>query len=104
MKKGERKGSVTLDRSMASFGEAPPGDLKAGEKIFKTKCAQCHTVEKGAGHKQGWSNYTLVMPFLFDAVVIYCSSYVAERLVDQALFSPFFFVDLSFDVVMMCSL
>ncbi|CAI9101521.1 OLC1v1038861C1 [Oldenlandia corymbosa var. corymbosa] len=38
---------------MASFAEAPPGDSKAGEKIFKTKCAQCHTVEKGAGHKQG---------------------------------------------------
>ncbi|KAG6472198.1 hypothetical protein ZIOFF_069655 [Zingiber officinale] len=53
VEKGKRKGSVNLDRSMASFGEAPPGDLKAGEKIFKTKCAQCHTVEKGAGHKQG---------------------------------------------------
>ncbi|XVE67504.1 hypothetical protein DITRI_Ditri08aG0166300 [Diplodiscus trichospermus] len=38
---------------MASFEQAPPGDAKAGEKIFKTKCAQCHTVEKGAGHKQG---------------------------------------------------
>ncbi|CAL9129061.1 unnamed protein product [Musa acuminata var. zebrina] len=40
-------------RSMASFAEAPPGDPKAGEKIFKTKCAQCHTVDQGAGHKQG---------------------------------------------------
>ena len=38
---------------MASFSEAPPGDAKVGEKIFRTKCAQCHTVEKGAGHKQG---------------------------------------------------
>ncbi|CAN6350972.1 unnamed protein product, partial [Urochloa humidicola] len=39
--------------AMASFSEAPPGNPKAGEKIFKTKCAQCHTVDKGAGHKQG---------------------------------------------------
>ncbi|KAJ0513923.1 putative cytochrome c, class IA/ IB, cytochrome c-like domain superfamily [Helianthus annuus] len=38
---------------MASFEEAPAGDAKAGEKIFRTKCAQCHTVDKGAGHKQG---------------------------------------------------
>ncbi|KAL6560672.1 Cytochrome c proximal, isoform B [Orobanche gracilis] len=38
---------------MASFDEAPPGNPAAGEKIFKMKCAQCHTVDKGAGHKQG---------------------------------------------------
>ena len=48
---------VTDDRSaMASkenWAEAPKGNDKAGEKIFKTKCAQCHAVEKAAGHKQG---------------------------------------------------
>lgn len=29
------------------------GDAVKGAKIFKTKCAQCHVVEKGAPHKQG---------------------------------------------------
>lgn len=38
---------------MATFAEAPKGNEKAGEKIFKTKCAQCHVVDKAAGHKQG---------------------------------------------------
>ncbi|WOL12685.1 cytochrome c-like [Canna indica] len=38
---------------MASFDEAPPGDPRAGEKIFRAKCAHCHTVEKGAAHKHG---------------------------------------------------
>ncbi len=38
--------------AMASFGEAPSGEKAKGEKIFKTKCAQCHVPEKGGGHKQ----------------------------------------------------
>ncbi|CAD6334855.1 unnamed protein product [Miscanthus lutarioriparius] len=50
---------------MASFSEAPPRNPKAGEKIFKTKYAQCHTVEKGVGHKQGrngWRNWSICHP------------------------------------------
>mmetsp|Transcript_27297 Transcript_27297/g.38613 ORF Transcript_27297/g.38613 Transcript_27297/m.38613 type:complete len:119 (-) Transcript_27297:375-731(-) len=31
----------------------PKGDAAKGAKTFKTKCAQCHTVDAGAGHKQG---------------------------------------------------
>jgi len=31
----------------------PAGDAAKGKKLFSTKCATCHTVEKGGGHKQG---------------------------------------------------
>merc|ERR1719291_1138264 len=31
----------------------PEGDKKKGAKLFKSKCAQCHTIEKGGNAKQG---------------------------------------------------
>ncbi|WBW74919.1 cytochrome c [Schizosaccharomyces osmophilus] len=30
-----------------------PGDEKKGASLFKTRCAQCHTVDKGGAHKVG---------------------------------------------------
>ncbi|SIO73777.1 cytochrome c [Babesia microti strain RI] len=30
-----------------------PGDASKGAKIFKSKCAQCHTINKGGAAKQG---------------------------------------------------
>ena len=31
----------------------PEGDVAKGQKGFKAKCAQCHTIEKGGNVKQG---------------------------------------------------
>ncbi|KAJ3146380.1 hypothetical protein HDU89_006246 [Geranomyces variabilis] len=31
----------------------PAGNATNGAKLFKTRCAQCHVVEKGAPHKVG---------------------------------------------------
>ncbi|KAF8261951.1 putative cytochrome c [Lactarius quietus] len=30
-----------------------PGDAKTGAQLFKTRCAQCHTVGEGEGNKVG---------------------------------------------------
>ncbi|KAG5439069.1 hypothetical protein PCK2_000874 [Pneumocystis canis] len=31
------------------------GDAEKGAKLFKTRCAQCHTLEKNGPHKVGFS-------------------------------------------------
>ncbi|CDR96994.1 cytochrome c, putative [Babesia bigemina] len=33
--------------------QVPAGDAKKGAKLFKSKCAQCHTTNKGGATKQG---------------------------------------------------
>ena len=33
--------------------DVPAGNVKKGAKLFKAKCAQCHTAEKGGAAKQG---------------------------------------------------
>nr|UER43491.1 cytochrome c-2 [Viscum album] len=38
---------------MSTFDEAPPGNPDNGKKIFRAKCAVCHTADSGSGHKQG---------------------------------------------------
>mmetsp|Transcript_17630 Transcript_17630/g.26234 ORF Transcript_17630/g.26234 Transcript_17630/m.26234 type:complete len:119 (-) Transcript_17630:54-410(-) len=38
----------------------PKGDAAAGEKLFKARCTQCHTIAKGAPNKQGPNLYGLL--------------------------------------------
>jgi cytochrome c len=38
----------------------PAGDATKGAKLFKSKCAQCHTDNKGGATKQGPNLYGLI--------------------------------------------
>ena len=38
----------------------PAGNAKKGAKLFKAKCAQCHTAEKGGAAKQGPPLWNLI--------------------------------------------
>lgn len=75
---------------MASFEEAPPGNKATGEKIFKTKCAQCHTVDKGAGHKQGMKELKLILYWsVFECLDRICCSYFLVLISFPVLFLYF---------------
>eukprot|EP00003_Mantamonas_plastica_P020835 TRINITY_DN3360_c0_g2_i1.p1 TRINITY_DN3360_c0_g2~~TRINITY_DN3360_c0_g2_i1.p1 ORF type:complete len:110 (+),score=34.89 TRINITY_DN3360_c0_g2_i1:6-335(+) len=36
------------------------GDAQKGAKLFKSRCTQCHTVEKDGGHKTGPNLYGMI--------------------------------------------
>ena len=44
------------------------GDAKSGAQLFKTRCAQCHTVGAGEGHKVGPNLHGYVQFGLFFCV------------------------------------
>eukprot|EP00019_Armaparvus_languidus_P011459 CAMPEP_0168584950 /NCGR_PEP_ID=MMETSP0420-20121227/3419_1 /TAXON_ID=498008 /ORGANISM="Pessonella sp." /LENGTH=107 /DNA_ID=CAMNT_0008619799 /DNA_START=40 /DNA_END=363 /DNA_ORIENTATION=+ len=38
----------------------PEGDIAKGEKLFKSRCTQCHTINDGGPNKQGPNLYGIV--------------------------------------------
>lgn len=45
--------TTTTSRSPRNRTDSRTGDAKKGAGLFKTRCAQCHTVEAGGGNKIG---------------------------------------------------
>jgi cytochrome c len=41
------------------MADVPSGNVDNGEKLFKGRCAQCHTVNNGGGNKVGPNLYGL---------------------------------------------
>ncbi|KAG6490623.1 hypothetical protein ZIOFF_051932 [Zingiber officinale] len=67
---------------MATFGEVPPGNARAGEKIFRAKCAHCHTLEKGSGHKHDYRracDWLLVVILFFATSLPWCTEPPSEH-------------------------
>jgi cytochrome c len=58
--KGDDKGGAKAEASGGGGGgEWEGGNPEKGAKIFKTKCAQCHSAEKDGGNKQGPNLHSL---------------------------------------------